>query len=531
MPELDIWSPRELELGWKFRCKTPLVRVSTMEKYIATYYRVLEQLAREAVSGDTLRDTLGTVVKKTASAMKSSGCSVLLFDAESRRLLHAVSHGLSDWYIRKGFLDADKSLSDSLEGQVVTVLDVATDPRVQYREMAQRQGIASMVSVPLRQRGNIIGALRVYTNEQRHFSADDIAFLTAVADLTAVAVENAQLHEQVATIPRAAGDAMFSRPDALRLAQDLTRPMPFAHPSEEEFAGLLDFYKIQWMYEPRSFPLEWDGDKVKEMFTPDFYLPEVDLYVELTTMKQGLIREKNRKLRRLKELYPEINIKLLNKRDYHRLLAKYGYGPLGRAEVQKVERILLTTSEIDRRVRQLGKAISRDYTGRSPLLIGILKGVVCFMSDLMRNISLPVSVDYMAISYYGDQETESVRIIKDLDRSIAGLDVIMIEDIVDTGMTLNYLLHYLTERKPASLEVCTLLDKRVRRLVDVPLKYIGFEVPDEFVVGYGLDYDGEFRNLPFIGVITPTGFTKSTDRASTTASTRRGKKKPKKSPE
>ncbi len=471
---------------------------TTMGQHVAAYYQVLQELATEAVSGDTLRDTLATMAKKTASAMKSSGCSVLLFDAASRRLLHAVSHGLSDWYLRKGFLDADKSLGDTLEGKVVTVLDAATDPRVQYREMAQRQGIASMVSVPLRQRGSIIGALRVYTREHRHFSTDDIAFLTAVAGLAAVAVENAQLREL-----EAARDAMFSQPDVPRLAQDLIRPISFSHPSEEEFARLLDFYKIQWMYEPRSFPLEWDGDKVKEMFTPDFYLPELDLYVELTTMKQELIREKTRKLRRLKELYPEVNIKLLTKRDYHRLLAKYGYGPLGRAEVN-VERILLSAPQIQRRVRQLGKAISGDYAGRSPLLIGILKGVVCFMPDLMRNISLPVSVDFMAISYYGDQETESVRIIKDLDRSIAGLDVIMVEDIVDTGMTLNYVLHYLAARNPASLEVCTLLDKRVRRLVDVPLKYIGFEVPDEFVVGYGLDYNGEFRNLPFIGIVTPS---------------------------
>lgn len=474
-----------------------------MGQETSAYYQVLQELATEAVSSEKLRDTLATIAKKTAAAMKSSGSSVLLFDAQSRRLLHAVSHGLSDWYLRKGFLDADKSLSDTLQGEVVTVLDTATDPRLQYRELAQRQKIASMVSVPLRQRGSIIGALRVYSREQRLFSADDIAFLTAVAGLAAVAVENAQLHELVAATAGTSSDAISPQPDVSRLAQELIRPISFSHPSEEEFARLLDFYKIQWMYEPRSFPLEWDGDKVKEMFTPDFYLPELDLYIELTTMKQELIREKNRKLRRLKELYPEVNIKLLNKRDYHRLLAKYGYGPSGRAEVN-VERILLSAGQIERRVRQLAKAISRDYAGRSPLMIGILKGVVCFMSDLMRNISLPVSVDFLAISYYGEQEMESVRIIKDLDRSIAGLDVIMVEDIVDTGMTLNYVLHYLAGRNPASLEVCTLLDKRVRRLVDVPLKYVGFEIPDEFVVGYGLDYNGEFRNLPFIGVVTPT---------------------------
>jgi len=497
-------------------------------QHITAYYQVLQELTTGAVSGNTLRDTLATVAKKTASAMRTSGCSVLLFDAASRRLSHAVSHGLSDWYLRKGFLDADKSLSETLEGRVVTVLDAAIDPRVQYREMAQRQGIASMLSVPLRQRGSIIGALRVYTREQRLFSADDIAFLTAVAGLIAVAVENARLNELVTAIPEAAKDAMFSRPDASRLAQDLIRPVSFSHPSEEEFARLLDFYKIQWLYEPRSFPLEWDGDKVKEMFTPDFYLPELDLYIELTTMKQELAREKNRKLRRLKELYPEVNIKLLNKRDYHRLLAKYGYGPLGRAEAYSVETILFSASQIERRVRQLGRAISRDYAGRSPLLIGILKGVVCFMPDLMRNISLPVSVDFMAISYYGAEETGSVRIIKDLDRSIAGLDVIMVEDIVDTGMTLNYVLHYLAGRNPASLEVCTLLDKRVRRLVDVPLKYIGFEVPDEFVVGYGLDYNGEFRNLPFIGVVTPAQPVPNRGRTSAKPSHRRAKETAKK---
>ena len=504
MPRLDLTSgvlkARVMSI---LGSRAALARAQAMGQEISAYYQVLQELATDAVASETLRDTLATMAKKAAVAMKSSGCSVLLFDAASCRLLHAVSHGLSDWYLRKGFIDADKSLSDTLQGEVVTVFDAATDSRVQYRELAQRQGIASIASVPLMQRGSVIGALRIYSREQRHFSTDEIAFLMAVAGLAAVAVENAHLHELVAATAGPATDAMFPEPDVSRLAQDVIKPVSFSHPSEEEFARLLDFYKIQWLYEPRSFPLEWDGDKVKEMFTPDFYLPELDLYVELTTMKQELIREKNRKRRRLKELYPEVNIKLLSKRDYHRLLAKYGYGPLGQAEAYSVEKILFSAAQIERRVHQLGKAISRDYAGRSPLLIGILKGVVCFMSDLMRNISLPVSVDFLAISYYGPEEAEGVRIIKDLDRSIADLDVIMVEDIVDTGMTLNYVLHHLAGRNPASLEVCTLLDKRVRRLVDVPLKYVGFEIPDEFVVGYGLDYNGEFRNLPFIGVFAP----------------------------
>ena len=479
----------------------PFEKEDTVQSHIATYYQALQEMAAGIASSDRLRDVLSAMVKDTASAMKSSGCSVLLFDPASGQLTHTVSHGLSDWYLRKGFVDADKSLGDTVEGKVVTVLDAATDPRVEYREMAQRQGIASMISVPLRQRDNIVGALRVYTREQRHFSADEIAFLSAVAGLMSLAIENAELRE-LETMPRTERDDMLSRPDRSRALQDLIKTNSFAHPSEEEFARLLDFYNIRWLYEPRSFTLEWDRDKVKEMFTPDFYLPELDLYVELTTMKQELMREKRRKLRRLQELYPEVNVKLLNKKDYHRLLAKYGYTPLGQPETISVDRILLSTSQIQGRVRQLGKAISRDYAGRSPLLIGILKGVVCFMSDLMRHISLPVSVDFMAISYYGAEEG-SVRIMKDLDTSITGLDVIMVEDIVDTGMTLNYVLKHLAQRNPASLEVCTLLDKRVRRLVDLRLKYVGFEVPDEFLVGYGLDHQGKFRNLPFIGVITP----------------------------
>ena len=136
------------------------------------------------------------------------------------------------------------------------------------------------------------------------------------------------------------------------------------------------------------------------------------------------------------------------------------------------------------------------------MLIGALKGVLCFMAELMRQISLPMSMEYMSISHFNG-ESEGVKITKDLDSAIEHQHVLMVEDIVDTGMTLNYLLNYLGIRKPASLKVCTLLDKRVRRLVDVPLEYVGFEIPDEFVVGYGLDYMEKYWNLPFIGVLEP----------------------------
>jgi hypoxanthine phosphoribosyltransferase len=123
------------------------------------------------------------------------------------------------------------------------------------------------------------------------------------------------------------------------------------------------------------------------------------------------------------------------------------------------------------------------------------------MADLMQHISLPVTLDFMAVSYYGG-DGQVVRITKDLDASITGKNVLMVEDIVDTGMTLNYVLTHLSAHNPASLRVCTLLDKRARRLIDIPLDYVGFEIPDEFVVGYGLDYGGEYRNLPFIGVLS-----------------------------
>jgi hypoxanthine phosphoribosyltransferase len=275
----------------------------------------------------------------------------------------------------------------------------------------------------------------------------------------------------------------------------------FAHESEAEFASILDFYGIAWEYEPRSFPLRWEDDQVVEAFTPDFFLPDLDLYIELTTLRQELITEKHHKLRLARELYPEVNFKLLNKRDYLVLLRKYGFGPPSARDIQAVDRVLLSASQLERRVGELGAQISKDYAGRAPLLVGVLRGVACFMADLMRHISLPLAIDFMAISSYEGDKSGAVRILKDLDENIEGRDLLVVEDIVDTGMTLNTLLHYLSARRPTSLKVCALFDKRARRLVDVPIEYVGFEIPDEFVVGYGLDYRQMYRNLPFVGTL------------------------------
>lgn len=173
-------------------------------------------------------------------------------------------------------------------------------------------------------------------------------------------------------------------------------------------------------------------------------------------------------------------------------------------EEDKLE-VLISAEEIQSRVREMGRAISRDYAGKNPLLVGVLKGVMLFMADLLRAISIPLTVDYMAISRYGPsaEALGVVRVIKDLDEGIQGRHVLFVEDIVDTGLTLGYILRLLGARQPASLRVCTLLNRPVRRLIDIDLAYKGFDIGDIFVVGYGLDYAQRYRNLPFIGVLKP----------------------------
>jgi hypoxanthine phosphoribosyltransferase len=170
-----------------------------------------------------------------------------------------------------------------------------------------------------------------------------------------------------------------------------------------------------------------------------------------------------------------------------------------------VGRALLSEDEIRQRIRKLGSEISDDYAGLNPLLIGVLKGVIFFMSDLLRSISIPVTVDFMAISRYDPQQKAKgpVRLIKDLDEAVEGRHLIFVEDIIDTGLTLSYPLRILKARSPASLEVCTLFNKPEHRLVDVRLKYKGFDLPDRFVVGYGLDYKGAYRHLPFLAELRP----------------------------
>ncbi len=165
--------------------------------------------------------------------------------------------------------------------------------------------------------------------------------------------------------------------------------------------------------------------------------------------------------------------------------------------------VLVTEEEVNKRIKELGEQISREYAGKELHMIGILKGSVFFMCELAKRITVPVTLDFMQVSSYGDGTKSSgvVRLSKDLDESLEGKDVLIVEDIIDSGRTLYYLLEILSKRNPASMKLCTLLDKPERRVKDVKVDYLGFDIPDEFVVGFGLDYAQKYRNLPYIGVV------------------------------
>ena len=170
----------------------------------------------------------------------------------------------------------------------------------------------------------------------------------------------------------------------------------------------------------------------------------------------------------------------------------------------KIGEILVQADELQHRIREMAAEVSRDYAGKDLLLIGVLKGAVLFLADLIRELEIPCEVDFMAVSSYGSSTDSSgvVRILKDLDAPLEGRDVLIVEDIVDSGLTLQYLMRTLEARGPASLEVCALLTKPDRRQVETPARYVGFEIPDKFAIGYGLDFDERYRNLPYVAALT-----------------------------
>lgn len=177
---------------------------------------------------------------------------------------------------------------------------------------------------------------------------------------------------------------------------------------------------------------------------------------------------------------------------------------------QDIERVLINERELSDMVTELGRKISEDYKDKNLLMVSVLKGSVVFMSDLMRAVTIPCRIDFMSVSSYGSGVKTSgvVKIMKDLDIALEGYDLLIVEDILDSGMTLDYIIEMLQGRNPKSVKICTLLDKPERRKVNLKADYFGFTVPDEFVVGYGLDYDERYRNLPYIGILKPEVYTK-----------------------
>jgi hypoxanthine phosphoribosyltransferase len=170
-----------------------------------------------------------------------------------------------------------------------------------------------------------------------------------------------------------------------------------------------------------------------------------------------------------------------------------------------IREVIFTSEQIQNRIAELGASITRDYQYRCPVFIGVLKGVLFFMADLLRQVPLPLEVDFLAVSSYSSETRDQglVRLVKDLEIPLTGRHVIFVEDVIDTGLTLNYLLKILRSQQPASLEVCVLFNKTRHRLIDIPIKYKGFDLPDKFVVGYGLDHHEKYRNLPFVGLLKP----------------------------
>jgi hypoxanthine phosphoribosyltransferase len=462
---------------------------------VRDYYKLVRRATAELNDENTLEHFSTTVIRGIARSMDGAA-SLLLLDSTGKKLVHCTSWKLPQSYLKKGILDAKKSIAEIAKRQPMVVRNVGRSKRLQYREQALEAGFVSILGVPIIADSKPSGSIRVYLKERREFTNNEIEFISTMASLISLALNKQtwlKETQNLASIEPAGPTEPKQLPKLKKVR--------FVHPSEEEFASILDFYNIEWVYEPRAFPINWEERRVTQMFTPDFYLPRYDLYVELTTMKQRSVTAKNKKLRRLRQLYPGIKITLLYKKDFERMLARFGYGPLAQAKGHGVGEVLFSAAQIQRRVRSLAKEMSKDYEGKVPLMVGVLRGVLCFMADLIRNMSIPINVDLMSLSSYGSDGGEAVKITKDIAMNIEGRHVIMVEDIIDTGITLNYLLNHLRSKKPESLKVCTLLDKKARRLLEIPLDYVGFEVPDQFVIGYGLDFKEEYRNLPFIGLL------------------------------
>jgi hypoxanthine phosphoribosyltransferase len=293
----------------------------------------------------------------------------------------------------------------------------------------------------------------------------------------------------------------------------------FAHPAEKDLARILSFYRIRWVYEPTTFHLEFREDgRPAEQITPDFYLPDHDLYIELTTMRQRLVTRKNRKIRRLRETFPSVHIKLLYRRDYDRLIGSYPapdhiaepeLGPvLFDADVIQ-ERIQSLASEIFEANAQSHDHVSSDCPGpsrREPLhLIGVGSGAQTILHDLgaeLDRYECCITQDLLQLSRYGcDDGNDRVRIGGALSMPVTGRDVVLVADIVSSGLSLVSVTEWLHRKGARSVRICTLLDREDARIIDIPLDFVGFKAPDEVLVGYGLSSYPQFSEQSCIASI------------------------------
>jgi hypoxanthine phosphoribosyltransferase len=313
---------------------------------------------------------------------------------------------------------------------------------------------------------------------------------------------------------RAASDAGDSQPVQPAIPQlwRHVRPIPndpFAHQAERDFSSILSFYRVRWAYEPTSFPLDWGEDgRPCEMFTPDFYLPDQRLYVELTTMRQRLVTRKNRKLRRLRELYPDIRIKLLYRRDYHQLVNTY-LKPAAGSDGYALGRIVYDEALIAERLDHIAAGIADDEARRledDPLLILVVShGAGQFAQELRRrlsNLGVPCQWDRAHLTRSRLAATPSrVRLSSRPRSGVAGRRVLIVTDVVSTGMSGAYLCRWLMRQGARDAAICTLLNRAEARITPVSIRYLAFEAPNELLVGFGLQLRRQHAGLPHIAAL------------------------------
>src|SRR5215218_5001017 len=285
----------------------------------------------------------------------------------------------------------------------------------------------------------------------------------------------------------------------------------FAHPAEIELARLLTFYGLRWAYEPTTFAVRWGRDgRPVEFVTPDFYLPEHDLYLELTTMRQRLVTRKNRKFRLLRETYPNVRVRLLYLRDFQRLRDVYGPSRIEREA--RIGDILYAEQDVEMRIAHLareliqaweGKAVSE--RGQRPLLVGVGSGSDRFLTSLgenLRGLGVPVDLDRVALtSIAADPGPSRVRVSRPPTTSLTGRPVILVQEVLSTGLSATFLTAWMRRHGAAAVETCALMDREAARVVDVPVVCRGFAVPDVALAGYGLARRHEFRDLPYVAKI------------------------------